>query len=729
MSLRTLNNSLINIIMITSNLKITGMTCGSCAKLSESAILNVKGVKNARVNIANNKAQVEYDEKQTNINEIIKAIEKAGYGAFEIIGKGPDMGMETKKEVKTAFYRFLGAVIFTVPVISMMFLPDLLPMWAYAVLTAIVVFIFGFHFHKNAVKKLMHFTSNMDSLVSLGTLSSFIYSMWAMFSGHHVYFEAAAAIITLINLGKWLEAISKGKASNALKKLLELGAKNARVIKEGKEVEIPVEKVEVGDILHIKAGEKIPLDGKITEGEASLDESMLTGESIPVDKKAGDEVFGATLNQNGNLKIIVTKSAGDTVLSQIIQMVEEAQMSKAPIQKLVDKISSIFVPIVIIIGIITFTAWFLITGNIETSILPAVAVLVIACPCALGLATPTAIMVGTGVGAKNGILIKNGETLEKSNKIDVVIFDKTGTLTEGKPEVTDIIPFDFAKDKLLKISYSLAMLSSHPLSKSIAEFGKKQNSDEAKLEGFKEIKGKGVIAICKEHKTELRLGNLKLMEESNIPIEATTKKHVEKLTNEGKTPIYISHGNHLIGILGLMDTLKSESKEAVDKLKNIKINVMMITGDNKKTAEAIAKKLGIKDVIAEVLPEHKAKEIKNLQDAGMKVAFVGDGINDAPALAQSDLGIALGTGTDVAIETGNIVIMRGSPAKVYTAIKLSQRTFKAIKQNLFWAFIYNVIGIPIAGFGLLSPVIASFAMSMSSVSVITNSLRVKRFKD
>ncbi len=714
--------------MIIKNLKITGMTCGSCAKLSENAILDVNGVKNAQVNIANNKAQVEYDEKQTSIDEVIKAIEKAGYGAFEITGKEPNMEAETKKEVKTAFYRFLGAAIFTVPVISMMFLPDLLPMWAYAILTAIVVFVFGYHFHKNAAKKLIHFTSNMDSLVSLGTLSSFTYSVWAMFSGHHVYFEAAAAIITLINLGKWLEAISKGKASNALKKLLELGAKNARVIKDGKEVEIPVEKLKVGDILHIKAGEKIPLDGKITEGEASLDESMLTGESIPVDKKAGDEVFGATLNQNGNLKITVTKAAGDTVLSQIIQMVEEAQMSKAPIQKLADKISSIFVPIVIIIGIITFTAWFLITGNIETSILPAVAVLVIACPCALGLATPTAIMVGTGVGAKNGILIKNGETLEKSNKIDVVIFDKTGTLTEGKPEVTDVIPFDFAKDKLLKISYSLAMLSNHPLSQSIAEFGKKQNSDETKLEDFREIKGKGVTAKSKENKTDLRLGNLKLMEESHIPIEATTKKQVEKLTNEGKTPVYVSHGNHLIGVIGLMDTLKSESKEAVDKLKNIKINVMMITGDNKKTAEAIAKQLGINDVIAEVLPEHKAKEIKNLQDTGMKVAFVGDGINDAPALAQSDLGIALGTGTDVAIETGNIVIMRGSPEKVYTAIKLSQRTFKAIKQNLFWAFVYNVIGLPIAGFGLLSPVIASFAMSMSSVSVITNSLRVKRFK-
>ncbi|MFC1599601.1 heavy metal translocating P-type ATPase [Patescibacteria group bacterium] len=712
--------------MQTTNLKLTGMTCGSCAKLNESALLDVDGVKTAQVNIANNKAQVEFDEKKTNVEALIKAVEGAGYGAFEIIGKGPDMGEETKKEVKTALYRFLGAAIFALPVMSMMIWPDLIPMWGHAVLTAIVVFVFGFHFHKNAAKKLIRFTSNMDSLVSLGTLSSFSYSMWAMFSGHHVYFEAAAAIITLINLGKWLEAISKGKASNALKKLLELGAKNARVVKDGKEVDVPLEEVKVGDILHVKAGEKIPLDGKIIEGAASLDESMLTGESIPIDKKTGDEVFGATLNENGNLKIEVTKAAENTVLSRIIQMVEEAQMSKAPIQKLADKIASIFVPIVITIAVITFALWmFFTSGSIEASILPAVAVLVIACPCALGLATPTAIMVGTGVGAKHGILIKNGETLERSNKVDVVVFDKTGTLTEGKPKVTDVIPFDFPEEKVIKISYSLAKMSNHPLSEAIAKFGENKKSDKAELQDFEEVRGKGVTASCKEHQTELALGNEKIL---NVEISDEHKKKVEQLSEEGKTPIYVSHGDKLIGILGLMDTLKEDSKEAVDSLEKMGIEIMMITGDNQKTAEAIAKQVDIKKVIAGVLPEHKAQEIKKLQEAGKVVAFVGDGINDAPALAQSDLGIALGTGTDVAIETGNIVIMRGSPKKVYTAIKLSQRTFKAIKQNLFWAFIYNTIGIPIAGFGLLSPVFASFAMAMSSVSVVTNSLRVKRFK-
>lgn len=712
--------------MQTTNLKITGMTCGSCAKLNESAILDVDGVKTAKVNIANNKAQVEFDEKKTNVEGIIKAIESAGYGAFEIIGKGPDMGEETKKEVKTALYRFIGAAVFTIPVMSMMIWPNLIPMWLHAVLTAVVVFVFGFHFHKNAAKKLIHFTSNMDSLVSLGTLSSFGYSIWAMFSGHHVYFEAAAAIITLINLGKWLEAISKGKASNALKKLLELGAKNARVVKGDKEEEVPLEEVKVGDILHVKAGEKIPLDGKIIEGEASLDESMLTGESIPVDKRQGDEVFGATLNENGNLKIKVTKAAEDTVLSHIIQMVEEAQMSKAPIQKLADKISSIFVPVVIIVAIIVFGLWMYFTsGNIETSILPAVAVLVIACPCALGLATPTAIMVGTGVGAKKGILIKNGETLEKSNKVDVVVFDKTGTLTEGTPKVADVIAFDFPEEKVIKIAYSLAKLSNHPLSQSIAKFGEEKNSDKTDLENFEEVRGKGVTAQCKEHQTKLALGNEKILD---VKITEEHKKKVEQLSEEGKTPIYVAHGDKLVGILGLMDTLKEDSKNAVKLLEKMGIEIIMITGDNQKTAEAIAKQLEIKNVIAEVLPEHKAAEIKKLQDSGKNVAFVGDGINDAPALAQSNLGIALGTGTDVAIETGNIVIMRGSPKKVYTAIKLSQRTFKAIKQNLFWAFIYNTIGIPVAGFGLLNPVFASFAMAMSSVSVVTNSLRVKRFK-
>jgi len=724
--------------MNTVNLKITGMTCGSCAKLNESAILAIEGVKSAKVNIANNKAQVEFNEKKTSVKEIITTVEKIGYGASEIAAMDHDMGEENEKETKIARNRFLGAALFTIPVFSAMVAPELatgikwlgldLIMWMHMVFTAIVVFVFGWHFHKSTAKKLMHLRSNMDSLVSLGTLSSFFYSFWAMFSGHPVYFEAAGAIITLINLGKWLEDINKGKASNALKKLLELGAKDALVIRDGKEIKIPLEEIKIGDILHVKAGEKIPLDGQIISGEASIDESMLTGESIPVDKKEGEEVFGATINLNGNIKVKVTKFQSDTILSRIIAMVEDAQMSKAPIQKLADTISGIFVPIVMVISIITFVTWYLLSGSIETSILPAVAVLVIACPCALGLATPTAIIVGTGVGAKNGILIKNGETLEKSNKIDIVVFDKTGTLTSGEPKVTDIVTFEFPKERVVKIATSLASLSNHPLSKAIAKYGEDQKSDKATLINFKEISGQGVIAECKEHGTKILLGNKKLMDKENIRIDDSALKETLKLSNDGKTPIFVAHGDILIGVIGLMDTVKEDSYEAVNKLKKLGIKILMITGDNENTAQAIGKTLGIDKVLAEVLPEHKASEIKKLQESGKNVAFVGDGINDAPALAQADLAIALGTGTDIAMETGNIIIMQGSPMKVFTAIKLSQRTFSTIKQNLFWAFVYNVIGIPIAALGLLNPILASLAMSMSSVSVVTNSLRIKRFR-
>jgi P-type Cu+ transporter len=711
----------------TINLKITGMTCSSCAKLSENSILLKEGVISAKVNIANNKAQVEFDENIINAEEIIMAVEDAGYGAKEL-EKNEIPQDDNLQEIATARNRFIGAAILTIPVIGMMFGLQL-PMWIFAILTAVVVFVFGLHFHRSAFKKLQHLTFNMDSLVSLGTLSSFFYSIWAMFSGHHVYFEAAASIITLINLGKWLEAISKGKASQALKKLLELGAKNARVIRDGREIEIPLEEIKLGDVLHVKTGEKIPLDGEIIEGQASIDESMLTGESFPVEKNTGDNVFGATLNQNGNIKIKVTKLIGNTVLSNIIKMVEDAQMSKAPIQKLADKISGIFVPIVIAISTTTFITWMILTGSVEASILPAVAVLVIACPCALGLATPTAIMVGTGVGAKNGVLIKNGETLEKSNKIDVVVFDKTGTLTEGQAEVMDIIPFEFKEDNFAKIAYSLAKMSHHPLSQSVTKFGEKQNLNIAELTDFQEIRGKGITAECKEHHIKLCLGNEKLLNENGVQIPNSMKEKITQLTEKGKTVIYLSHGKNFIGMIGIMDKLKQDSQQAVQTLQKMNIEVIMITGDNQKTAEAIANKIGIEKIIAGVLPEHKAEEIKNLQESGKKVAFVGDGINDAPALAQADLGIALGTGTDVAIETGNIVIMRGSPAKVVTAIKLSQRTFRTIKQNLFWAFVYNTIGIPIAAIGLLNPIFASFAMSMSSVSVITNSLRIKRFKE
>ena len=724
-------------------LQIGGMTCASCAKINEDTLLKVKGVKSASVNFAMNQALVEFDESVTDTAKIIKAVKSVGYDAKEFVKhsaghkhKNDEHDHNSESAIKER-NRFIGSAIFTLPLFAMMFKLNLdtginfagldLIMFVFAALSGFVVLFFGWHFHHRAALKLLHLQFNMDTLVSIGTLTAFIYSAWAMFKGYDVYFEVAAIIIMLINLGKWLEALSRGRASQAIKKLLELGAKKARVIKGDREFDVPIEEVLVGDILHIKAGEKIPLDGIIISGEASIDESMLTGESIPAAKKEGDEVFGATLNQNGNIKMKVLKIGDDTILAQIIRIVEQAQLSKAPIQKLADKVSGIFVPIVLCASVVTFVVWFLITKNVEQSILPAVAVLVIACPCALGLATPTAIMVGTGVGAANGVLIKNGETLEKSQQIDVAIFDKTGTLTAGKPKVTDIFSFEISKEELVKLAYSLTNLSHHPLSQSVANYSKERGVAAEEIKDFKEISGQGILGILKNGST-LRLGNGKLMKDDGVKISEDMQKTFEKLAEEGKTALFVANNDKLIGIIGVMDTLKEDSISAIKKLREMGIEPALLTGDNKRTANAIARELGIEKVFAEVLPQEKAKIVKQIQSEGKKVAFVGDGINDAPALAQADLGLAIGTGTDVAIETGNIVLMNGNPSKVCTAILISRRTFGTIKQNLFWAFVYNVIGIPVAALGLLNPIIASLAMSLSSVSVVTNSLRIRRFK-
>ncbi len=715
-------------------LKIEGMTCASCARMNESTLSDLDGVKEANVNIATHKASVEFDENKISVDDLIEAVRSAGFEASEE-KQGDEGHSHHHDNSKKTYRRFLGSLIFTIPVMSMMFFTWMsgvmfvgvdAVMWGFAACTAIVVLYFGLHFHVSALKKLRHLAFNMDSLVSMGTLTAFVYSLWAMFAGEHVYFEAAAAIITLINLGKFLEARSMGQAGQALQKLLELGAKKARLVKGNEEIEVDIADVKVGDLLHVKPGEKIPLDGVIESGEASIDESMLTGESMPVNKKVGDEVIGATINHNGNIKVKVMKVGADTALSQIIKLVEEAQGSKAPIQKLADKISSIFVPAVLMIALVTFVTWYLLTGDITESILPAVAVLVIACPCALGLATPTAIMVGTGTGARHGILIKGGETLEKSNNVDMVLFDKTGTLTEGKPKVTEVAAFGVARHDLLHLAAGLASLSNHPLSKAISDYGKEQKSGKYEIKSFEEIGGHGVVG--KFAGETVGLGNAKLLKKEKIEIESDVQKKIEELSEKRNTPILVFRDGRVVGILGLMDQPKVDAKKAVESLAGIGVQVAMITGDHTKVADVIGGQLGIEKVIAEVLPQDKASEVKRLQKEGMKVAFVGDGINDAPALAQSDLGIGIGTGSDIAIETASIVLMKGSPSKVVSSIKLSQRTFSIIKQNLFWAFIYNVIGLPIAALGLLNPIFASFAMSMSSVSVITNSLRIKRFK-
>jgi Cu+-exporting ATPase len=598
----------------------------------------------------------------------------------------------------------------------------------------------GYRFYTVGFSRLVKREPNMDSLIALGTAAAFIYGIYAIIrilNGYHeyahdLYFESAGVIITLILLGKYLESVTKGKTSEAIKKLMGLAPKTAIVIHDGKEIVIPIEEVEVGDIILVKPGEKIPVDGEVTEGRTSIDESMLTGESIPVEKNPGDTVIGASINKNGTIKFKATKVGKDTALSQIIKLVEDAQGSKAPIAKMADIIASYFVPVVIAIAIIAGLAWFISGKSVIFSLTIFISVLVIACPCALGLATPTAIMVGTGKGAENGVLIKSGEALETAHLIKTVVFDKTGTITEGNPIVTDIITTGQVDlTELLRLSASAEKGSEHPLGEAIVNKAKEQNLELLNVDNFEAIPGHG-IEVSIEGKNML-LGNKKLMDDRKI--EITLQEESNRLAEEGKTPMYVTIDNRLAGIIAVADIMKPSSKRAIDALHNMGIEVVMITGDNKRTAEAIAKQTGIDRVLAEVLPQDKADEIKKLQSEGKKVAMVGDGINDAPALAQADIGIAIGSGTDVAMESADIVLMRSDLMDVPTAIQLSKQTIRNIKQNLFWAFAYNSAGIPIAagllyllGGPLLNPMIAAGAMAFSSVSVLTNALRLKRFK-
>jgi Cu+-exporting ATPase len=547
-----------------------------------------------------------------------------------------------------------------------------------------------------------------------------------MFTGSpHLYFETGAVIAALILLGRYFEARSRGQAGEAIEKLMDLGAKTARVIRSGREQDIPIDQVKVGDLLQVRPGEKVPVDGVVANGASSVDESMLTGESMPVTKTAGDEVFGATINLTGAFQITAIKIGQDTVLAQIVRMVSEAQGNKAPIQKLADRVSGIFVPIVLGVAIATAVGWYVITGDAYQSFVPAVAVLLIACPCSLGLATPTAIMVGTGVGARRGILIKNGEALERGYKIDVVVLDKTGTLTEGRPAVTDVTATKagVTKDDVLRIAASLERMSEHPLGQAIVRAAKEQGIALAEVNDFANVAGKGItgrLAVA-----AVMVGNLRLMRDHGISVERSLS-HIDMREARAETAIAVASNGEMVGVIAVADVLKSDAKAAIQQLRVEGIATVMITGDNKRTARSIADEIGIDEVFAEVLPQDKAQHVKNLQARGRRVAFVGDGINDAPALAQADLGIAIGTGTDIAIEAGNIVLVKGSPLKIIEALRLSRLTFKTIKQNLFWAFIYNVAAIPLAAFGLLNPMIAAGAMAISSVSVVGNSLRIRR---
>ncbi|CCQ98058.1 copper transporter ATPase [[Clostridium] ultunense Esp] len=720
--------------LVKKTLLIEGMTCAACSSRVEKVLNKLEGVVKANVNLSTNKAVVEFPSGAVEDEILIETVEKAGYKAE--LERERDMDREKElreREIKSLKTSFIVSAILSLPLFSAMFFhmagkENILTNGYFQLLLATPVqFIIGYRFYKGAFNSLRGGGANMDVLVAMGTSAAYFYSLYNVIVGvHEYYFEASAVIITLILLGKTFEAVAKGKTSEAIKKLMGLQPKTARVIKDGIEKDIPIEKVNIGDIIVVRPGERIPVDGIIIEGHSSIDESMITGESIPVDKVIGDQVIGATINKFGSFKFEAKKIGKDTVLSQIIKLVEDAQGSKAPVQRLADKISGIFVPIVVAIAAITFLGFYLIQGNFNTGLINAVAVLVIACPCALGLATPTAIMVGTGKGAENGILIKSGEHLERTHKMETIVFDKTGTITKGEPEVTDIVTYNsMDRDELLRIAATVEKSSEHPLGQAIVKKGEEELLEIIQPETFMAIPGKGLKAILEGK--EIYIGNRKLMIESGMDIEGV-EGELSRLEEEGKTAMIVGIDGNISGIIAVADQIKENSKKAIEELKNMGLEVYMITGDNERTAKAIAKRVGIDNVLAEVLPENKAEVVEDIRGKGKHVGMVGDGINDAPALAAADVGFAIGTGTDVAMEAADITLMRGDLMGIVTAIRLSHRTMRTIKQNLFWAFFYNSIGIPFAALGFLNPMIAGAAMAFSSVSVVTNSLRLRNFK-
>jgi len=784
---------------------VQGMDCVSCALTIEKALKKVPGVKNASVSLMSEKAIVEYEEPAT--PESLKAaVAKTGYvladeksgamagmnhGGQEMAGEHDHHRMLKEAEISLLRKKFIVGAILSVFIIIFSFIAIIPGSWRYVfllILTAPIEFWVGWQFWRGAWFGLKNFTANMDTLVAMGTGAAFVYSAIIVFlkignwkleipalAGLEVYFDVAAVVITLVILGKYLEAKAKGSASEAIKKLLKLQAKTAHRIKSqisnlksqiDEYEDIPIKEVKVGDIILVKPGEKVPVDGIIIEGNSAIDESMVTGESMPVDKKAGDEVIGATINKTGAFKFKATKVGKETFLAQIIKLVEEAQASKAPIQELADKITGYFVPIVLLISVASFLVWFIFgppTGGLSFALINAVAVLVVACPCALGLATPTAIMVGTGKAAEKGIIIRDAEALELAGKINAVVLDKTGTLTKGEPAVTDILSIDRDENKILQLAVSLEKLSEHPIAKAIvayaASLGKQSShpldtaihkeAQELKtrfyeIKGFAARPGKGIEGelLIDGNYQKMYLGNISLIEENGVSLPKELGNQINNLESEGKTLLFLADSRNLLGVIAVADTLKEKSIETVKLLGSLGLEVWMITGDNEKTARAIGDLVGIKNIMAKVLPQEKSEKIKKLQagnpSAGLGariVAMVGDGINDAPALTEADVGIAIGTGTDVAIESSDITLISGDPLEIYEAIKLSRQTLRNIKQNLFWAYIYNAVLIPVAAgvlwpfYGiLLNPILAGGAMAFSSISVVLNSLRLKRFK-
>ncbi|MDV2582964.1 heavy metal translocating P-type ATPase [Alkalibacillus haloalkaliphilus] len=724
-------------------LDIKGMTCAACSTRIEKGLSRMDGISEANINLTTESGTISYTPGMVSVEDIQEKVKKLG---FEAILKQEQEEKESskEKEIRSQKIKFIIAAIFSAPLLLTMlghlpFAPNLSAPawieypWTQFVLAAVVQFYIGAQFYKGAYRSLINKSANMDVLVALGTTAAFMYSfvqsvLWQMGAVHHaeLYYEASAIIITLVVLGKYLEAVAKGRTTVAITQLLNLQAKEATVLKNGEEVQVPVEEVQVGDHIVVRPGEKIPVDGEVVEGTTSIDESMITGEAIPVDKQQESTVIGSTINKNGTITMVAEKVGKDTALAGIIKIVEDAQGSKAPIQRMVDKISSIFVPIVVVIAIVTFVVWFFIVnpGVWAPALTASVAVLVIACPCALGLATPTSIMVGTGRGAENGILFKGGEYLEGTQGIQAVLLDKTGTITEGRPRVTDVKTIS-GDERDFALIAAAEKRSEHPLAEAVIAYATEQGVEVNNPNQFEAITGHGVQASIDE--SNVLVGTRKLLTEQGIEV-TQAEEVLQQFEDEGKTAVLAAIDGQLRFVIAIADTVKSTSKQAIEALQNDEIDVYIMTGDNRRTASAVAREVGIPEanVIAEVLPQHKADQVEKLQQEGKKVAMVGDGINDAPALAMADIGMAIGTGTDVAIEAADVTLVGGDLNNIPKAIKLSKKTMRNIRQNLFWAFFYNSASIPVAALGFLAPWVAGAAMAFSSVSVLTNSLRLKR---